>query len=784
MNVIDSARRPVLLGQEISRGGEGVIYAVPAQPGLVAKIYTNPAEHPEAKLAWMKANPPQDPSQISGHSAIAWPQELLYTSAGAFTGFLMPYVQNTTPLLGVFNPRLRASTLPGFNWRYLHRVARNLALALSALHAREYVVGDLNESNILVTPSALVTLIDTDSFQVRARKVPPVVYYCPVGRPEYTPPELQGKTFHGVLRRPEHDRFGLGVLIFQLLMDGSHPFRAQYLSAGDPPGVEERIARGWFPYAPTPVGPVAPPPRAPTLDVLSPELAELMLGCFVNGHRKPEARPSPKEWSLALAEAEHALNKCPNGHYVSWHLNTCPACGAAVASYGVRRKRPSPSGLSQNTQIHSAVHNIRARARPEPSQHLDDLLHSLNAGAARFVQMTQSVRRALPSRQSWQAALPRMRLPARSMAPHVPAYHPPVNWERRLRVIAVLSVLALVAGLYTAQGFQPCGWADLRFSRSDCIHALAQPGPAWSVAFAPDGASVAAESLDHTIRIWRTGDGSLMQTIPSHADSSAANAGANLVYQPNGSQLMTWAGDTLYTWRTVNGQPVRTQKLGAVNHWANERITSAALSRSVLALGVCDAAGSAARCNHTELRLWRVNDGALLATLKARTTPLMSIAFSPDSRWVAAGACQTLSANDGAEQCTAGEIFVWRTADGQLLQDLKAHGGQVSALAFSNDTMRLASGAADGSVVVWQLGSGAAILHMTHGAPITSLTFNTRNTALIAGSRALVVWRLPDGELQGNAGLQEDVLQIDLSPDGSMLAAVTADDRLVLWRMH
>jgi WD40 repeat protein len=370
------------------------------------------------------------------------------------------------------------------------------------------------------------------------------------------------------------------------------------------------------------------------------------------------------------------------------------------------------------------------------------------------------------------------------MAPHVPAYHPPVNWERRLRVIAVLAVLALVAGLYIAQGFQPCGWADLRFGRSDCIRALAQPGPAWSVAFAPDGASVAAESLDHTIRIWHTGDGSLVQTIPSHADSSAASAGANLVYQSNGSQLMTWAGDSLYTWRTADGQPVHTQKLGTVNHWANERITSAALSRSALALGVCDAADVTARCNHSELRLWRVSDGALQATLKAHTLPLMSVAFSPDNRWVAAGACQTLSANDGAEQCSAGEIFVWRTADGKLAQDLKAHGGQVNALAFSSDGTRLASGAADGSVVVWQWDRGVAALHMTHGAPITSLTFSASNTTLIAGSRALAVWRLPDGALQADAGPQEDVSQIGLSPDGSMLAAVTAGDRLVLWRMH
>jgi len=58
---------------------------------------------------------------------------------------------------------------------------------------------------------------------------------------------LQGQPFGDVVRLAEHDRFGLGVLIFQLLMEGSHPFRSQWRGAGDPPPVEEKISKGWFP---------------------------------------------------------------------------------------------------------------------------------------------------------------------------------------------------------------------------------------------------------------------------------------------------------------------------------------------------------------------------------------------------------------------------------------------------------------------------------------------------------------------------------------------------------
>ena len=97
------------------------------------------------------------------------------------------------------------------------------------------MVGDLNESNVLVTENARISLIDIDSFQVRIPTAGNVVTYRSlVGKPEYTPPELQGVNFRSVDRSYEHDRFALGVLIFQLLMEGNHPFSVRWQGRGDP----------------------------------------------------------------------------------------------------------------------------------------------------------------------------------------------------------------------------------------------------------------------------------------------------------------------------------------------------------------------------------------------------------------------------------------------------------------------------------------------------------------------------------------------------------------------
>ena len=329
--------QPHALGPELARGGEAVVHPLLGRPGELAKLYQVARPEMREKLEHMRAHPPDDPARAHGHASIAWPRELLFDARGAFVGYTMTRIVDAAPILDVFNPRRRAQLLPGFDRRYLLRTARNLASALSALHEAGYVVGDLNERNVLVTERTLVTLIDTDSFQVQRQKDGQIVVYpCPVGRAEYTPPELQGQTFRGLLRRPEHDGFGLAVLIFQLLMAGNHPFRGRWRGSGEPPSLEAKIAAGQFPWAAGPGADLAPPPGAPGLDQLDPDLAELFLACFADGHDRPAQRPSAEAWSEALEEAEARLAVCGQGHAFGGHLRRCPDCGGRAERRGRR----------------------------------------------------------------------------------------------------------------------------------------------------------------------------------------------------------------------------------------------------------------------------------------------------------------------------------------------------------------------------------------------------------------------------------------------------------------
>lgn len=327
----------------LGHGGEARVFALPEDAHLAAKVYHKPTQAYAQKLLAMLANPPENPTAAKGHISISWPVDVLRTSDGRdrVVGFLMPRVQEMHSILEFYNPKTRRQRCPFFNYLYLHRTARNLVTAMGALHARGYCIGDINESNILVSDTALVTLVDTDSFQVPDPKNRSV-YRCGVGKAEFTPPELQGKNFAQIERKPEHDLFGLAVLLFQLLMEGTHPFSGIYQGSGEPPSYSERIAAGHFVYSSKQQVPYAPTPVAPPFEMLHPALQQLFRRCFEEGHKHPQLRPTAPAWASAIVEAEKSLVTCSanNQHRYGKHLSSCPWCDRAVR-LGGRDQFPS-----------------------------------------------------------------------------------------------------------------------------------------------------------------------------------------------------------------------------------------------------------------------------------------------------------------------------------------------------------------------------------------------------------------------------------------------------------
>lgn len=345
---LSAAKTVFTTTKKLGEGGEGAVFDVAGHPDLVAKIYhphrLNPAL--AAKVLAMTQNPPEDATRIPlGHVSIAWPIDVLYIGT-KFAGYTMPKLKRSDDLYDLLQPQQRAKEHATLNHRHLYRTAHNLAIAIDAIHRKGYVVGDVNFKNALFNDDALITMVDCDSMQVTDANG--AVHRCLVGVPEYTSPELQGADFARVNRTPDHDAFGLAVLIFQLLMQGFHPFAGKARPGG--PDVEQAhiycITHNIFPYLEN--QPFVPPPAAPSLLCLPVLVRNLFERAFVRNPNNPAPRPTPKEWASVLAMVESRLAPCPNDSE-HWYP-TDGFCVICEVDYNVGRRvrsGPKPSATIQ-----------------------------------------------------------------------------------------------------------------------------------------------------------------------------------------------------------------------------------------------------------------------------------------------------------------------------------------------------------------------------------------------------------------------------------------------------
>ncbi len=177
---------------------------------------------------------------------------------------------------------------------------------------------------MLVSSQGMVTLIDCDSFQISTSRK---TYPCEVGVAHFTPPELQGKSFAGLVRTPNHDNFGLAVVIFHLLFMGRHPFAGRYLGLGEK-SLEECIQESLFAFGTRAhLYGMERPPQSLELSVLSPALVGLFEQAFSPSSTN-QGRPNPSDWVTHLRPFLKSLVKCPidPGHLYPPHLEYCRWC--------------------------------------------------------------------------------------------------------------------------------------------------------------------------------------------------------------------------------------------------------------------------------------------------------------------------------------------------------------------------------------------------------------------------------------------------------------------------
>lgn len=287
-----------------AEGGEGGIFTLKPHAGerRVAKLY-NPASksllNPEAfrSLAVLT-------SKYADYSQslpfVAWPIEVLFTVKHPSSIQHLPTLAGITMRHISGHAVLEKITTNG-NGRFgigtekAVRIAAVIANYLTRLHNTGIIFCDFNPKNILVSNDhSNVTFVDADAFQ---HSIITNVFTKPHYFPGYASPNhIDGKPGP---RHSSDDDFVLAIHIFQLLLDGGHPFDTgpAYNPTGDPFATitphDNIKARRW-PYSD--IAKYHPPGETPKhYAKLHPELRAMFERAFQK-HNPPTAA----EWEAVL----------------------------------------------------------------------------------------------------------------------------------------------------------------------------------------------------------------------------------------------------------------------------------------------------------------------------------------------------------------------------------------------------------------------------------------------------------------------------------------------------
>jgi DNA-binding helix-hairpin-helix protein with protein kinase domain len=320
--LVTSKGEPLQLARELGRGGEGAVFEVANHADLVAKLYHDiPEPNKAAKLNAMASGCTDRLSRIA-----AWPTDTVReASSGLTRGFLMKRVARQKDIHVLYGPKTRLRDYPEATYRFLVHVAANLARAFAVIHEHRHVVGDVNQGGVCVSAQGTVTLVDCDSFQISADGK---TYACDVGIPIYQPPEFQHvHNFNGLPRAPNHDAFGLAVLIFQTLFLARHPFAGAYQGSDEMP-IERAIREFRFAYGRDASRRLMKqPPGSLGLGAAPPQVAEFFERAFLEVGARGK-RPTAAEWIGALDGFAADLKGCSRnpGHAHASSLHQCPLC--------------------------------------------------------------------------------------------------------------------------------------------------------------------------------------------------------------------------------------------------------------------------------------------------------------------------------------------------------------------------------------------------------------------------------------------------------------------------
>jgi len=290
-------------------------------------------------------------------------------------------------------------------------------------------------------------------------------------------------------------------------------------------------------------------------------------------------------------------------------------------------------------------------------------------------------------------------------------------------------------------------------------------GSVSSVAWSPDGQTLASGSWDNSIKLWDVASGKEKATLAGHSGTVTSVA-----WSPDGQTLASGSDDnSIKLWDVTTGKAKATlagHSGSAYTHSGSVYTIAWSPDGQTLASGAWD----------DSIKLWDAASGKEKATLAGHAATVISVAWSPDG--------QTL-----ASSLSDKSINLWDVASGIEKATLPGHSDSVSSVAWSPDGQTLASGSYDNSIKLWDVTSGKEKATLAgHSSGVMSVAWSPDGQTLASGSGEygkpgeIKLWDVASGKEKATlTGHASSVESVAWSPDGQTLASGSKDHSIKLW---
>ncbi|MEH2305913.1 nSTAND1 domain-containing NTPase, partial [Nostoc sp.] len=275
-----------------------------------------------------------------------------------------------------------------------------------------------------------------------------------------------------------------------------------------------------------------------------------------------------------------------------------------------------------------------------------------------------------------------------------------------------------------------------------------------SVAFSPDGKTIASASFDNTVKLWDAATGKEITTLKGHSE-----AVYGVAFSPDGKMIASASSDkTVKLWDAATGKEITTLK----GH-------SAGFNRVAFSP---DGKTIASASSDSTIKLWDAATGKEITTLKGHSSVVSSVAFSPDGKTIASASWDDT-------------IKLWDAATGKEITTLKGHSYAVNSVAFSPDGKTIASASYDSTIKLWDAATGKEITTFKgHSSAVFGVAFSPDGKTIASASydKTVKLWDAATGkEITTFKGHSSAVFGVAFSPDGKTIASASDDKSVKLW---